>query len=199
VLILFGTTLFLFVVPMVRKRRDKELGKSMATAIECRVPFLFGFHDNVAELAVKIGKELGLKGSQLQLLERSAYVQNLGLCSIPAEIVLKTEEWTPTEEATFDRHPELGAAILQKIPNLSDCASIVQFQNSRFESSFEAPLESRILIVAGEYVRLQIHHSSSRAIRAIEQQSGLLFDPIVVDALKAVAKEQTKSEKISVI
>lgn len=171
----------------------------MATAIECRVPFLFGFHENVAEIAKKIGRELGMSRSELQLLEKAAHVQNLGLCSVPAEIILKTEEWSPTEEATFDRNPELGAAILQKIPTLAECAPIVQFQNSRFESNFEAPLESRILNVTSEYVRLQIHHNSARAFRAIEQQSGLQFDPVVVDALRLVTKNQESGPKISII
>lgn len=196
---MIGSCFYLFVIPVLKKRREKELGKSMATAIECRVPFLFGFHENVAEIAKKIGRELGMSRSELQLLEKAAHVQNLGLCSVPAEIILKTEEWSPTEEATFDRNPELGAAILQKIPTLAECAPIVQFQNSRFESNFEAPLESRILNVTSEYVRLQIHHNSARAFRAIEQQSGLQFDPVVVDALRLVTKNQESGPKISII
>ena len=159
-------------IPALNRRRRHDLAVSIAAAVESRAPITT--------------EKLGLKRQEIIQLQLSALLHNIGQSAVPIAILRNTSPWHHEDEALFSRHPELGAAILSQIPSLAQCSSAVQFHRARFDTVKEAPIESRIIGTVSEYLRLSRVLSPERAMLAVEKESGMQFDPQVVNALKIV-------------
>lgn len=173
-------------IPAMNRRRRHELAVSIAAAVESRAPITTENHLQCSEISAKIARKLGLKRQEVIQLQLSALLHNIGQSAVPIAILRNTSPWHHEDEALFSRHPELGAAILSQIPSLAQCSSAVQFHRARFDTVKEAPIESRIIGTVSEYLRLSRVLSPERAMLAVEKESGMQFDPQVVNALKIV-------------
>jgi response regulator RpfG family c-di-GMP phosphodiesterase len=171
-------------LPLLIVNREGQLAKGISTAIEHRGPFLAGMSQEIVELSASIADLLGLNREETRRTITAAKLCDLGLCSVPSELLLKNNEWTPEEEAIYDRHPDTGAHILRTSPALKSYSKIVRFHHSRFEVIPDAPIESRVICAASDYVRFRRLMGAERALLAMERQSGLHYDPEVVEAIK---------------
>jgi HD-GYP domain-containing protein (c-di-GMP phosphodiesterase class II) len=174
----------IFHLPRLRLRRNKDLARSMSVALTNRAPFLAGVTDSVKDLAVKIGRESGMGVIQLSDLENAALMCDIGLTNTPSSILLKSTEWSAEEQSVYDRHPELSASIIRQISVLRPHAEVVARHHERYENSETIPLASRILCLASDFVRYEQSLGPDRAMLAIEKQSGLHYDPVLVGILR---------------
>ncbi|HET6675062.1 MAG TPA: HD domain-containing phosphohydrolase, partial [Nitrospiraceae bacterium] len=69
---------------------------------------------NVGILATKVGSGLGYYGADLHRLAMAALVHDIGIFSIPQNIVKKTGRLTPEERVLIEEHPRLGSEIIQQ-------------------------------------------------------------------------------------
>ncbi len=107
-------------------------------------------------------------------------------------------------------HPDIGAKIVEGIPFLKDTISVIQFHNERWDGSGyphglqgkEIPTQARIFAVADVFDALTSRRSyrskasADDAIRYMQEQAGILFDPDIVEALKQLPyHELTEGEK----
>jgi putative two-component system response regulator len=176
--------LLLLHLPYLIKHREGQLSRGIATAMECRGPFLATMTQDIYELSESLADILGLGGEEKRKTLNAAKLCDIGLSGVPSEILLKRHEWTPEEQAVYDRHPDTGADILRGSPALKRYSKIVRFHHSRYEVVPDAPIESRILCVASDFIRFKQLMSVDRAVLALERQSGLHYDPEVVEAIK---------------
>ena len=167
-----------------------QLGRSIATAVECRSPFLDGMFEEISELSEQIARDLGLNKRDYEATRVSSLLCDIGLCSVPSGILQKTTEWSPEEQALFDRHTEIGASIVRQSALLRKYATIVQHHHTKFEVEPRTPVASRIIGVAADFVRYKRVHGPARALTAIERQSGVQYDPVVVESLKELISVQ---------
>ena len=108
-------------------------------------------------------------------------------------------------------HPDIGARIVEGIPFLQDALSIIRYHHERWDGSGypiglkgeNIPIQARIFAVADVFDALtskrsyRTKSSAEEAIQYIKEQSGILFDPMVVEALaKLPYKEFIQREKI---
>jgi response regulator RpfG family c-di-GMP phosphodiesterase len=170
-------------LPIISKSREGQLAKAISAAMEFRCPFLAGMTHEILEVTAKLCANLSLTTEETRITLNAARLCDLGLSSTPSEILLKKNEWTADEEAIYDRHPDAGANILRTSPALRRYATITRFHHSRFEVVPDAPISSRILCVASDYVRYKQTLGEERALVAMERQAGLHYDPEVVEAL----------------
>jgi response regulator RpfG family c-di-GMP phosphodiesterase len=180
-----------------RDARDRLRGsiRAFAYAVECRCNRRYGLASDVSELAACMGSELRLSHSEMVRLEIASYLRHIGLTAIPYRIINLPEcERTPAEQATFDRHPEVGASMLELIPSLKSVAPIVQLhaawwdgtQTPFLPAQFDIPIEARVLAVASAYVELIMVESEELARDVIHAGKGTRFDPVAVDAFSEV-------------
>jgi HD-GYP domain-containing protein (c-di-GMP phosphodiesterase class II) len=158
----------------------------------------------VAELALRVGRRLGLAIGDLDVVVRAAELQDLGKALIPDAILTKSGRLTPEEWEVVRRHPLVAEEILGAVPALAPVARIVRSTQEHYDGSGypdavhgEAiPVGARIIAVCIAYDAM----TSDRpyrpalpvraAIAEICRCAGLQFDPRVVDAFCAVVDER---------
>jgi len=90
----------------------------LGAAIDARDTYTLGHSTRVAQLAVDLGRELGLAREELEDLEIACLFHDVGKIKIPDSILLKQGRLEPWEQREMQRHPEYGAEILAKASSL---------------------------------------------------------------------------------
>jgi putative nucleotidyltransferase with HDIG domain len=195
-------------------RADVELHEvaeiaALAAAIEEKDRDTRGHTARVADLAVAIGREMGMPNSSLRMLARAGLLHDIGKLRVPDAILLKPGPLDDNEWAVMKMHPEIGVHILDQLGKFKDEAALVMHHHEREDGSGypgklagdEIPLGARILAVADTYDVLVSDRPYRRArtreeARAImlEERGGHLY-PRAVDALLRIVHEQNASDR----
>jgi response regulator RpfG family c-di-GMP phosphodiesterase len=180
---------------MLRQSLEESI-KAIANTVEMRDPYTAGHQRRVGQLAVAIGRELGLPEETNHGIELAASIHDLGKISIPAEILAKPGRLTMIEYMLMKNHPQAGFDILKDIQFPWPIATMVLQHHERPDGSGypqglrgeQILLESRILAVA-DVVEAMASHRPYRealgiasALEEIERGRGTAFDAAVVDA-----------------
>jgi HD-GYP domain-containing protein (c-di-GMP phosphodiesterase class II) len=158
--------------------------------------WLEGHTAEVAELALAVGRRLGLSGQALFELELTARLHDVGKGAIPHGILNKPGPLTRAEWAVMRRHPEWGSGMLAAIPGLEAVAEAVYGHHERWDGegyprglAGEAiPLASRIVAVCDAYSAMTTDRPYRAARPAVEavgelrRCAGSQFDPRIVEA-----------------
>jgi hypothetical protein len=154
----------------------------------------------VAQLAVQVGQEVGLRGKRLRCLAVAALLHDVGKLQVPESILRKAAPLTPDEFAVIKQHPADGAALLGHIGGFADELPLVRGHHERLDGSGypeglrgnELSLEVRILGVCDVYDALTSDRvyrrafSQAQALTILDQGRDVAFDPEVIDALARV-------------
>lgn len=125
---------------------------------------------------------------------RGALLHDLGKIGIPDAIVNKPGKLTPEEWAVMQRHPAIGAQILQGIPFLGPAAEIVAAHHERYNGGSyprrlagdAIPIGARLFAVVGAIDAITTdrpYHrgeSLNAALHHLAQEAGVRFDPQIV-------------------
>jgi len=164
---------------------------ALTSALDARDRETEGHSLRVQEIAVRLGKELGLSPKQLKALERGALLHDIGKIGVADSILLKPGPLTEEEWASMRQHPEIGARIVERVPFLSDTIPVVRYHHERWDGSGyplglagdEIPLLARIFAIVDTYDALisdrpyRIRNVESEAVGFVSSQAGKLFDP----------------------
>jgi HD-GYP domain-containing protein (c-di-GMP phosphodiesterase class II) len=154
----------------------------------------------VAELAVQVGQDLGLRGGRLRGLAVAALLHDVGKLQVPDAILRKPGPLTQGEFDVIKRHPGDGAALLGHIGGFGAEAPLVRGHHERLDGSgypdglrgAELSLEVRILGVCDVYDALTSERvyrralGQEQALLVLGQGRGFAYDPDVLDALARV-------------
>jgi putative nucleotidyltransferase with HDIG domain len=172
----------------------------LSRMFEIRDPHTHGHQVRVAQLAVAIGRELGLDNDILTGLQFGAQVHDVGKIGVPVELLTTSRRLSTSEMAIMRTHSAIGADILSGMKFPWPIVEIVEQHHERMNGSGypaglkgdEITLEARIVAVA-DIVEAITHHRPYRvglgieaALTEIHQSSGLLYDAQVVDACARV-------------
>lgn len=117
-------------------------------------------------------------------LELAAMLSSIGRVALPAAVLNKQRgnvALSLMEEDMLHRVPEIGAALLEKIPRLENVAQIVRLQHKRFGSvGIELPLGARVLKVLGDLADLVAEGLAPRAAMQRLRQRHAFYDPAVL-------------------
>jgi PAS domain S-box-containing protein/putative nucleotidyltransferase with HDIG domain len=207
-----------------RKQAEEELQQSLEklqstlegtvnaliSAIEMRDPYTAGHQPRVTQLACAMAKEMGLPEEQIEGIRMAGLIHDIGKMTVPAEILSKPGPLTELEYGLIKAHAQVGHDILNgKIDFPWPVAEIVLQHHERMDGSGypqglageEILLEARILAVADVVEAMASHrpyrpaHGLDKALEEISQNSGVLYDPQVVNAcLKLFTEKGFKLE-----
>jgi diguanylate cyclase (GGDEF)-like protein len=154
----------------------------------------------ITDLALKVGRELGLDDRGLKRLELGALLHDIGKLGIPTEILSKPGRLTAQERAVIESQSELGERIIAPIDRLQDVRPIVRHCHERWDgrgypdglAGDAIPIESRIVLVCDAYhamtaerpYREALEHDE--AVRRLSEDAGTRFDPLVVRVALAI-------------
>jgi putative nucleotidyltransferase with HDIG domain len=184
---------------------------SLMSALDARDRETEGHSMRVSRLTCLLAEEIGLTGSPLKAIERGALLHDIGKIGISDMVLHKPGKLTDEEWKTMRIHPDIGARIVEGIPFLQDSLAVIRYHHERWDGSGypiglkgeEIPIQARIFAVADVFDALtsrrayRTKSSAEEAIEYIKDHSGILFDPLIVEALTRLPyKEFTEGEKI---
>jgi diguanylate cyclase (GGDEF)-like protein len=184
-------------------RRDRA-HDALVQALYEREPTLAEHARAVVDLAVAVGRRLGLAPDELDQLERAAQLHDIGKLAVPDSILRKPGPLTPDEEALVRQHTVVGERILSAAPVLQQVASLVRSTHEHWDGTGypdglageEIPLSSRIVSVCDAYTAMRETRAyreatpDAEAVSELRRCAGRQFDPLVVAALVAVVAER---------
>lgn len=151
----------------------------------------------VAELAKKICENLELNEKTTDLIYYAGLLHNIGQISLSEEIFSSKEK--PSQEIwnKLQNHPNVGVNLLMKINFLSEVIPYVHYHKERWDgqgvpeglSGMSIPLGARIIAVADAYQAMISERpyrkslSNTEVLDIIKQESGVKWDPAIVNAL----------------
>ncbi len=154
----------------------------------------------VAELAVEIGMEMGLSRREIESVDVAARVHDIGKVAIPDAILLKPGPLSDEEWAIMKRHPVVSAELIEGLEIYEPVVDAVRHEHERWNGSGypdglkgeEIPLLARIIAAADIYNALTTDRpyrkafSAERTVAILEEMRGTDLDPQVADALLRV-------------
>lgn len=182
--------------------------RAIALTIEKRDPYTAGHQERVAELAFKIGQEMGLDDDELEGLKLGALIHDIGKISIPAEILSRPGKLEPEMFGIIKTHPRSGYEIIRGIDFPWPLADVVLQHHERMDGSGypgglkgdDILLNARILAVADIVEAMASHRpyraglGFERALDEVESGKGTLYDAQVVDACQRVFSDEESME-----
>ena len=193
-----------FVLPRQLEARFAESMQAFSMAVELRFPSHRGMTERVVRLSSAVAREMALDRETVRRLRSAAHLRDVGLCSMSFQLGngKAPMEWTEAETATYDRHPEVGGAMLELVPSLRRLANIVRCHHACYDGSSgtffpageDIPIESRVLNVVSSFVWDERMTGAVLAYDALVERSGKAFDPVVVSAFRSVLRSTRVAE-----
>jgi diguanylate cyclase (GGDEF)-like protein/putative nucleotidyltransferase with HDIG domain len=182
------------------KERSTAAMESLSATVDARDSYTAGHSRRVQQLALAIGRELGLSQAELDLLGHAALFHDIGKLAIPDAILLKPASLTPDEWALMQRHAEEGARIIDRLGFLNDAVPAIRHHHERFDGTGypdrlrgeEIPLGARIIHVADaldSMLTTRIYRAArpaAEALAELRRAAGTQFCPRCVAALERI-------------
>lgn len=164
---------------------------SLMDTVEAKDHYTRGHTDRVQELAVTLGRAVGVDEEQLKGIQRAAALHDIGKLAISDEILKKPGKLEPQEYAVVKEHPSRGDEILRHLRFLTSARLIVRGHHERFDgkgypdglTGEEIPLGARILAIADTFDAMtseRPYRGARRpheALAEMETNAGTQFDP----------------------
>ena len=117
------------------KERSTAAMESLSATVDARDAYTAGHSRRVQQLALAIGRELGLSHVELDLLGHAALFHDIGKLAIPDSILLKPASLTEEEWALMQRHADEGARIIDRLGFLGDAVPAIRHHHERFDGT----------------------------------------------------------------
>ncbi|RIL01908.1 MAG: hypothetical protein DCC71_17055 [Proteobacteria bacterium] len=166
----------------------------LVAALDTHMDLQAGHARRVAQLANRIGREIGLDDARRQRLHFAALLHDVGM--------LRVERTRQADKRALRQHPVLGHRMLAPIELWADVAPFVLHHHEWFDGSGypeqlagdAIPLEARIIGLAEAFDSMTSEASyqpavlPEEAVRRIEAGSGTQFDPELVRVFLTLAR-----------
>jgi diguanylate cyclase (GGDEF)-like protein/putative nucleotidyltransferase with HDIG domain len=97
------------------RERSTAAMESLSAIVDARDEYTAGHSRRVREIALAVGRELGLSPDQLEMLGHAALFHDIGKLAIPDAILLKPGPLDDQEWTLMRTHAEKGAAIIERL------------------------------------------------------------------------------------
>ena len=190
------------VVERQRLRMQVEANASQAlmAALQAREGYTAEHSQSVLELALAVGRCLGMAERDLEDLGQVALLHDVGKVGVPDAVLLKPGPLEEREVGTMREHPAIGERIVASVDGLRHLAPAIRAEHERWDGTGypdglrgeDIPLASRICLACDAYDAMttdrpyrpaMTHHEAVAELRA---GAGAQFDPQVVEGLLEV-------------
>jgi diguanylate cyclase (GGDEF)-like protein/putative nucleotidyltransferase with HDIG domain len=182
------------------RERSTAAMESLSATVDARDSYTAGHSRRVQQLALAMGRDLGLSQAELDLLGHAALFHDIGKLAIPDAILLKPTTLTEDEWVLMQRHSDEGARIIDRLGFLQDAVPAIRHHHECWDGTGypdglkgeEIPLGARIIHVADaldSMLTTRIYRAARPAHEALEElhrHAGSQFCPRCVRALEHV-------------
>jgi len=210
--------ILLFFLPLLLARRSFELYtrmrkvyldtiRALAAAIDAKDPYTKGHSERVAEISVVLAQELNLSDKDIENIEYTALLHDIGKIGIADSILGKNSSLTNKEFDKIKEHTVMGAKIIEPVDFLKNSYEAIYHHHEKYNGkgypdglkSEDIPLSARIIAVADAYDAMGSDRpyrkklNMNKILKELKDQSGKQFDPEIVKALISILdKEREK-------
>ncbi len=203
---IWGIILFFF--PLILARRSFELYtkmrkvyldtiRALAAAIDAKDPYTKGHSERVAEISLALAQELNLSDRDIENIEYTALLHDIGKIGVSDNILGKDSSLTNKEFDKIKEHTVMGAKIIEPVDFLKNSYEAIYHHHEKYNGegypdglkSEDIPLSARIIAVADAYDAMGSDRpyrkklDKDKKLNELKDQSGKQFDPKVVEAL----------------
>ena len=174
--------------------------KKLAEAVDEKGQYKVAHSKKTAELSKKLCIELNLNEKTTDLIYYAGLLQNIGKIILPESLFTNNGKLTKEEWEKFQNHPNVGVNLLMNINFLSEVIPYIHYHKERWDGKGEPeglkgnsiPFGSRIIAVADAFIAMTSQRAyreamtKEEALEVIKEESGVKWDPVVVEALVKV-------------
>ncbi|MDP1990672.1 MAG: HD domain-containing phosphohydrolase [Syntrophales bacterium] len=179
---------------------------TLANAVNAKDDYTADHSEQLADMAVALGRELKMSPRELQDLHYGAILHDIGKIGVPDAVLQKPGSLTSGEWEQMRRHPIIGWQILMPVPRLSGVAAMVRHHHERYDgrgypdclTGKAIPLGARILNIVDSYSAMtdkrvyKAARSREEAVTELKRCSGAQFDPGLVKIFLELPEELAK-------
>jgi len=180
---------------------------ALANAIDLRDAYTNIHSQQIANWSAETAKLLDRSPEEVDDIYWGGLLHDIGKIGIPDAILNKPGNLDEKEWEVVHKHPDLGADLIAPIKKLSRVAPIINCSHERFDgkgyprglSKEDIPIGARIVSVADSFSAMKDKRpykdpiSDEKAIQELQENSGKMYDPIVVEAfLKMIKSNKAK-------
>ena len=172
-------------------------------ALDSKDSYTLGRSRRVAFFTSKIIAKMDLTKAQKAEIELAALLHDIGMIGVKEEILHKIETLTEEERSEIQKHISYSVKILEDIKQLDRVTDIIKYHHEFYNGcgypyqikGEEIPVGSRVIAIADAYDSLVSFRpyreglTPSDAIKKIEEQRGIQFDPNILDIFESVVDE----------
>ncbi len=187
-----------------------ELIKTLVSVIEEKEEFFKGHAQRVAQLSVELTRKVKGPQARTDSIYLASLLHDIGMVYIPTEIIQKPGALSAAELEEVQQHPARAEHILSNMSLFRDVLPIIRHHHEAVDGGGypdglrgeDIPLEARILRIVDGYdamISERPHRpalSQAEALEAIQQESGQVYDPSLLQAFNELVNPdpQTASQ-----
>jgi putative nucleotidyltransferase with HDIG domain len=168
-------------------------------ALEAKDAYTAEHTREVAQLAERLGRRLGMCEDDLLTLGHAAMLHDVGKIAVRTEILTKPAALTDAEYEEIKQHTLAGVRMLERIEEFGPVLPLIRSAHERWDGAGypdglagkQIPFGARVICACDAFHAI-VSERPYRAARPVEDAieemircSGTQFDPVVVDALVA--------------
>jgi len=184
---------------LVRMETAHAAVAALANAVEAKDSMTERHCQRLANMALRLGSELGLSNIELEHVAYGALLHDVGKIGVPEAILTKPAALDEHEWALMRQHPDIGARICAPLAGSTAFAPIVRHHHERWDGAGypdalrgeKIPLGARIVGLVDAFDAMtpdrpyRDARSIESAIAETRAQAGRQFDPDLVPLLIA--------------
>jgi putative nucleotidyltransferase with HDIG domain len=176
--------------------------------LDARDPYTAGHSKRVAEFSVLIAKQCNWSSKDIDLLNKSALLHDIGKIGIRDDVLLKEGKLTNEEFDQIKRHPVIGEEIVKGVQLTEELLPIlpgIKHHHERLDGcgypdrlkGDEIPVFGRLIAVADAFDAMTSDRPYrkgmpiEKAFSILEEGKGTQWDPEFVDAFLGRMKVRT--------
>lgn len=199
-------------------RLVRELGelsmamvRSLVSAVDQKDEYTSGHSLRVSFYATMLGRELGMPDDELQMLEWSALLHDVGKIGIRDDVLKKSGKLTEEEFNHIKEHPVRSYQVVKGVPQLARALDGALYHHEHYDGNGypeglkgeDIPLQARIIQVGDIFDAL----TSSRSYRAaycwqkalsiLQEEAGSTVDPALQPVFDRLIRERLSDDPAS--
>ena len=169
--------------------------EALVSALEAKDKYTGGHSRRVTEIALAVGKELGLSAQDMENLRWGSLLHDVGKIAIHQAIQNKPGSLTREEYEHIMTHPQIGARIVRPVVN-GKITEVIEHHHDHYDGTglhqtvtgSDIPLGARVIAVADAFDAMTSDRpyraamSVAEAVQEIKRSVDTQFDSVIVAA-----------------
>ncbi|BEP30029.1 HD-GYP domain-containing protein [Helicovermis profundi] len=188
------------------QEREKKMYQNtidaLISAIEIKDKYTVGHARRVNKLSLSLAKEIGITGKQLNDIDISSILHDVGKIGIPTDILVKPEKLSKEEYEIVKQHPLNAKKILSNIEDFDRIAELTYMHHEHYDGNGypnglkgdQIPIEAQIIQIADAFDAMTSDRSYRKgfsnkdALKIVISEKGKQFNPKLVEILLKLIK-----------